>query len=160
MADLRLIYWDADIFLSYINEYPDRLPTIDAILEEISKRDKDKIVTSYITKVEVAWASVEYENRLLSEDEEKRIDVLWNDSSVVEFVDFNDRIALLARDFMRRGMQGGGKRLRTNDAIHLASAVWVGALEINTYNLKDFKYFQDLVEIPIREPFIEQPKLF
>lgn len=160
MADPQLIYWDTNVFLDYINKNPARLPTIEAILDEMTKRDKDKIVTSTLTKVEVAWSAIERLERYLRIDEEERIDDLWNDSSVVEFIEFNDAIALLARDFMRKGMESGGKRLKTNDAIHLASAIWVGALELNTYDLSDFEYFQRFVDIQICVPHTDQLKLF
>lgn len=160
MRDERLLYWDTDVFLSYINEIPDRLPTIEAILEEIkNSKGSARIVTSAITKVEVAWAAHEKWNRALSEAEEKKIDSLWNDVSVIEVIEFNDEIALTARSLMRQGMMNGWK-LRTFDAIQIASAEWVGATEINTYNLRDFKKYESVIGIPIRNPFTDQPKLF
>jgi len=93
------------------------------------------------------------------QDEIDRIDALLGNQSVVRLMDFNDTIALIAGDFMRKGMESSGKRLRTNDAIHLASAIWVKAKELNTYNLNDHTNFEQFVGFPIREPFIQQPKL-
>ncbi len=160
MPEIRLLYWDADVFLSYINGNPTRMPTLEAILQSIGDNDYEKIVTSTISKVEVAWAAIEQLSRSLNPEEETRIDNLWDDSSVVELVDFNDDIALKARELMRKGMEVGGKKLRTNDAIHLASAIWVNATEFNTYNEKHFKFFKGLVHIQIREPYTEQIRMF
>ena len=159
MAEVNRIYWDADVFLSLINDYPDRAPIIEAILDGVRLKKNVKIVTSVISRVEVAWAAIEQTERALSDDEEKGIDLLLGNQAVVNLVDFNDTIALRARQFMREGMERGGKKLRTNDAIHLASADWVAALELNTYNLKDYEFFQPLVSFPIREPMADQPRL-
>ena len=159
MSERILLYWDADVFISYLNEQPDRMPILEAILDEVEKSKQDKIVTSAVTKVEVAWVSHERLNRVLAPEEEERIDSLWNDSSVLEIIEFNDEIALIARSLMREGMVNGWK-LRTFDAIQLASAEWAQATEINTYNLSDFKKFETIIGIPIRNPYAHQPKLF
>jgi predicted nucleic acid-binding protein len=153
-----LLYWDTAVFLSYLNELPDRITTLEAILDSISKDKQKLIVTSMISKVEVAWVAHEKLNRILDVDEENRIDSLWNDSSVVDFIEFHDDIALIARDIMRTGMMRGWK-LRTNDAIHLASAQWAQCYEINTYDGKWDKYGDIIGGIKIREPFTESPKL-
>jgi len=159
MSARRLLYWDTDVFLSYLNGEPQRLPILEAILDEIEKNKQDKIVTSVITKVEISWVAHEKLNRVLDPTEEERIDSLWNDSAIVEVMEFNDEIALIARSLMREGMINGWK-LRTFDAIQIASAEWVQATELNTYNLTDFKKFESLIGIPIRNPYTVQPKLF
>ena len=159
MREPRFLYWDANVFLSYLEDDPDRIPTLEAILEAVETSDTDRIVTSVISKVEVAWVAHEKLSRALNSDEEKRIDDMWNNANVVEMVDFDDEIALMARKLMREGMSRGWK-LKTNDAIHLASAQWVGAVELQTYDLKDFERFSDLIGIQIREPHTLQPKLF
>ncbi|MFC1928125.1 type II toxin-antitoxin system VapC family toxin [Chloroflexota bacterium] len=158
MAESRFLYWDTDVFLSYLNEHPDRISTLQAILDNISKDKQHLIVTSTISKVEVAWVAHEKLNRTLNPDEESRIDTLWNDLSVVDFVEFHDDIAIMARDIMRTGMIKGWK-LKTNDAIHLASAQWVQCYEVNTYDDKWEKY-KEIVGIDIKEPSVIQPTLF
>ena len=157
MPDNSLLYWDANIFLSYINNEADKIPTIEAILDNVSQNNKSKIVTSVLSKVEVAWAATEKNNRALDADQESRIDALWNDSSVVELVDFNDEITHIARSLLRRAMARGWK-LKTNDAIHLATAEWVGASEMNTYDDRLFKYYE-LIGLNVKAPIAEQPKL-
>jgi predicted nucleic acid-binding protein len=121
MPEPRFIYWDANVFLSYLNDDPERVPVLEAILEAIESSKTDRIVTSVLSKVEVAWIAHEKLNRVLDREEEARIDEMWNNPDIVELVDFSDEIALKARKFMWEGM-GMGWKLRTNDAIHLASA--------------------------------------
>jgi predicted nucleic acid-binding protein len=159
VSNLTKIYWDADVIISYVNDNPERIPILEAILEATSKDDSKTIVTSTISKVEVCWTAIEKNNRALSDVEVRKIDDLFEDYSVMTAVEFNDEIALLARKLMRDGMSRGGKKLATNDAIHLASAEWAGAQELNTYNLKHYRYFENLTNLVIREPKANQPKL-
>lgn len=159
MSIRKLLYWDTDVFLAYLNKENDRLPTIEAIFEEIGKIKEDKIITSVITEVEVAYIAQEKLNRILLQDEEERIDSLWGDISVIEIVEFNDEIAFIARRLIREGIVKGW-RLRTFDAIQLATAKWAQATELNTYNLGDFKKYEEIIGIQIRTPYTEQPKLF
>jgi predicted nucleic acid-binding protein len=159
MPEPHFIYWDANVFLSYLNDDPERFPILEAILEAIESSKNDRIVTSVVSKVEVAWVAQEKLNRALSREEEARIDAMWNNPDVIEMVDFNDEIAVMARKAMREGMARGWK-LRTNDAIHLASAQWVAASELQTYDMKDFAKFSELLGLVICEPHVIQPKLF
>ena len=157
MSSNSLLYWDSDVFLAYLNMDTNRLPIIEAIFEEVEKSN-NKIITSVITKVEVAWVAHEKLQRILNQDEEERIESLWSDSSVIEIVEFNDEIAINARKLMRQGMLLGWK-LRTFDAIQLATGQWAQAKEINTYNLDDFKKYEEIIGITIRNPYSNQPKL-
>lgn len=59
MLEPELIYWDASVFISYINNEPHRVNVLEAILEEIEKNNYRKIVTSVISKVEVIWTGQE-----------------------------------------------------------------------------------------------------
>lgn len=158
MPTNRLYYWDSNVFLYYLNDDPERVPTLEAILDAISKDDKTTIVTSVISKVEIAWVASEKENRALDDAQEARIDAFWNDSSVVEFIDFNEEITFIARSLKRRAMARGWS-LKTYDAIHLASAEWVQAAEMNTYDEQLFKY-SELIGIDVKIPIAAQPKLF
>lgn len=159
MLEPRFIYWDANVFLSYLNNDAERVPTLEAILDTVESSRSDRIVTSVISKVEVTWVAHEKLNRVLSREEEKRIDDMWNNTEVIDLIDFNDEIALMARKLMREGMVRGWK-LRTNDAIHLASAQWVGAVELQTYDKDDLPRFGELFGITICKPHTIQPKLF
>lgn len=50
MPEPRFIYWDANVFISYLNNDPNRLPVLEAILEVIESSKNDRIVTSAISK--------------------------------------------------------------------------------------------------------------
>jgi len=158
MPELQYIYWDACVILSFLNNEKDRAQIIEGILAKIKTNNKEKIATSVLSKVEISWVAHEKLDRILNDEEEEKIDKLWNDFSVLEVVEFNDEIALIARNIMRQGMVVG-KKIRTNDAIHIATAKWIVAKEINTYNLSDFKKFEYIISIPIKEPSILQPRL-
>lgn len=41
----RRVYWDACVFLSFINGYPDRVPTIEALLDEAAKGDLELLTS-------------------------------------------------------------------------------------------------------------------
>jgi predicted nucleic acid-binding protein len=158
MPDASLIYWDANLFIHYWNANPDKIQILEAILEEMLNSKDDKVVTSAISKVEVAWAASERLNRALSEEEEAKIDNLWNDSSVLEIVEFNDEISHIARGILRQAMVRSWKP-KPRDAIHLASAEWVDAIEMHTYDKELFKY-SELIGLEVKEPTTLQPKLF
>ncbi len=156
----KLYYWDANVFLYYLNGDSEKMPVLDAILDGIADaNNKDRIVTSVLSKVEVAWVANERKSRSLSREEEARIDDLWNDSSVIELVDFNDEITHIARSLLRRSMSKGWDGLRTNDAIHLATAEWVGAIEMHTYDARLYKY-NELIGLDVKQPTTIQPRLF
>ena len=80
----EFIYWDSSVFLSYINAYPGRVSVLDAILDDIHRSNgPKKIVTSILAKIEVAASAQESSTRALSIETERKIDSLWNDSSVI-----------------------------------------------------------------------------
>jgi predicted nucleic acid-binding protein len=158
MANERHLYWDADVFLSHLNDLEGRAERIEAVLDMVRAEKDLIIVTSTITRVEVAWKAVEQQKRQLSDEELESIDDFVGNRAIVKLIEFNDTVALRARNFMRLAMQDG-RRLRPIDAIHLASASWVEAIELNTYNLQHFQHFAELVGFPIREPTPEQPRL-
>jgi len=159
MPEARFLYWDTNVFVAYLNNEAGRALIIESIFDEILKEKNFKITTSTITISEVAWVAQEKLKRTLLPQEEARIDGLWENSALIEFIDFNEEIAYQARTIMRNGMARGLSRLKPLDFIHLASAEWLGAIEINTYDNK-FASFTNLINIPIKEPHINQAKLF
>jgi predicted nucleic acid-binding protein len=155
---LRLLYWDSCVFLSYINADPGRIDTLDAILDEIYKSNGEmKIVTSILTKIEVAGAAIEYSTRILSSAVEQKIDALWNDESVIGLIELHDGIAMRARELMRQALTQGWS-LKPPDAIHLASAQWLGVEELHTYDDKLPRY-GTMIGCKICEPYITQLRL-
>lgn len=158
MSDGRRIYWDSCVFIHYINSDPDKILVLESILSEISNNGKDKIITSVLSKVEVCWAASEKNSRALSAEEESRIDKLWEDPSIIEIVDFNDEIAIAARGLLRNSMVLQLDKLKSKDAIHLATAQWVGATEIQVYD-SIWSRYQEELGITITEPHVDQLRL-
>lgn len=127
------IYWDANVFLSYINGSPaERLPVLDALLDSASAGEIE-IVTSAISIAEVAFARIEQTKRALDPDVEAAIDSLWSDRRTVKLADVHELIAREARTVMRSAVARGWS-LKPLDAIHLASARRLGVAQFHTYD--------------------------
>lgn len=153
-----LCYWDSCVFLALINEEQDRLPYIRACLDEAQAEDR-RIITSTFTITEVAFAAQERSDRALDSVTLERIDKLWKPiSSPVRLADYHIGIGETARDLMRSGVEQGW-RLRPRDAIHLATAVYEKAQELNTYNISDFKRWEAILGMTVQEPNPFNPQL-
>ena len=155
------IYWDANTFLSYVNEHPDRMPTLEALLESSAGSDI-KIYTSALSQVEVAFAAAEQKRRLLDPQEEQKIDRLWSDPDAIEVVEFHSAIGQQGRALMRDAITRGWS-LKPLDAVHLATAEWLSSAgfrvaEFHTYDRGLDKY-GPLVGFRICEPYIGQPRM-
>lgn len=110
------IYWDACIFIHYIEGTERWMPTLDAILEEVSERKTIEIYTSTVSITEVAFAQAERVGRALDPTTEAAIGALWADREVIRLVEFNEVIARGARDLLRQAVSGN-RRLKPMDAI-------------------------------------------
>ena len=155
------IYWDANTFLSYINEHPERLLTLETLLDT-SADGQITIYTSALSQVEVAFAASELQQRALDQEQERRIDALWSDSSTVEIVEYHDGIGGQARALMREAAVSG-RSLKPLDAIHLATAQWLLIIgfpisEFHTYDRRLWRFGQS-VQFNICEPYIVQPRM-
>lgn len=158
----RIIYWDSCVFLSHINGMPDRIQTINDILDEIRNDSNSIILTSSESMVEVAHAIDEKTQHCLDPNVEAAIDAMWEDSSIVKMIDNGLYIAKIARNFIRDAIPSGWV-LKSKDAIHLASAWWhnknVSEVEdFQTYDKKLFKY-QLMIGIHIGHPYVLQHRL-
>src|SRR5215211_1607481 len=151
------IYWDSNVFLSYVNGVPDRLPDIDALFLEAEK-DTIELLTSALTIVEVAFGQAERDQRALDPAIEEKIDKLWLPSSGVKLVEFHRLIAQDARSFMRKALLNGWN-LKPYDAVHLSTAKRIGADEFHTYDEKLDKY-EPHVGCKVRRPLPPQTSLF
>ena len=153
----QLIYWDSCVVLAYMNDEPARVPIIEGILTEVSRSNGAvKLTTSMVAKVEVAYVALEKNQRSLDSDVEQRIDDFWNDDSVIELVELHDEITRTARTLMRQSMASRHKTMKPLDAIHLATAIYIGAKEFQTYNVKDFIQFSDRSGPMVCEPHVDQ----
>ena len=157
----EILYWDSCAFLSYVNALPDRIPTLEALLES-SATGEIELYTSTISHVEVAFAASEQLRGALDREMERRIDSLWADPTVVVSVEYHGRIGEIAKDMMRGAITTGWS-LKPLDAIHLATAQWLSSVgvdvsEFHTYDHGLFKY-TPIVGFSICEPHTPQPRM-
>ncbi len=149
------LYWDACCFLHYINETPEHLPLLERLLTGASDSGgKLIVVTSMISKVEVAFAAQEQLQGALNDQQERRIDKLWRDYTAVIVAEFYEQIALEARDLVRQAaVQKPKLSLQAADAIHLATAKRLQVKEFQTYEDKLLNpIYERLTGLTIREP--------
>ncbi len=159
----EIVYWDADAFLSYINEHPDRVAILERLLSLSATSDSSiTIYTSTLSHVEVAFAASEQNNQALDREQERRIGDLWNDPNAVVSVEVHQDIIVRARSLIRASITRGWS-LKPADAIHLATAQWLSHTgtaisEFHTYDNRLSK-FSEIVEFEIIEPYTNQPSL-
>lgn len=155
----ELIYCDSDVFLAYLDAKDKRRSLVVDVFEEVAaSNSKKKIVTSTFSRVEVAFIQAEKDRRILDDNVEKIIDGLWNDESLIGFIELSDQVATEARQLIRRSMASGVK-IKPGDATHLASALSVKASYLFTFNIDDFKFFFETEGLKICEPFVSSPRL-
>lgn len=149
-------YWDACVFLSYINGVSDRLPVLDDFLSRARKAEFE-IVTSTWSITEVAFAETERDNSALDPAIEAQIDRLWADRRAIKLIEVHEIIQRKARGLMREAIARGWS-LKPGDATHLASAINTGAKRFLTYD-GDLKKFAELIDMPVEEPMLDQAVL-
>ena len=161
--DGKIVYWDACVFLSYINGMVDRMPILDAILENSANDDGGiKIYATALARVEVAFGAAEKEGKALDPEVERQIDDLWADPEAIVTVDYHDGIGAMARQLIRQSLTKGWS-LKPVDAIHLATARWLEEVtgrevEFHTYS-KDLPRFAALTGYRICQPYVAQQRL-
>ncbi|MEJ7787527.1 MAG: PIN domain-containing protein [Solirubrobacteraceae bacterium] len=111
-----------------------------------------------MTQVEVAFAASEKEAGELDDEIETAIDELWLPGSPVKVVELHAAVAHQARALMRSELAAGRSGLSASDAIHLATAVTMGADDCHTYDQRLARHAAG-VPFPVREPFTPQGQL-
>jgi len=147
-------YWDACVFLSFVEGRSDRVPTIESLLSDC-ENGKIEIWSSHLSIAEVAFAKAEKDNKALDPAIEKVIDNLWHPDSPIKLVEVSHLACIIARNFLREAMhkQIG---LRSADALHLATAKMIGGVDqFHTYDIK-LRKCQPLVTFQVGEPVAEQ----
>jgi len=150
------VYWDANVFLSFIEAIPERLAEIESILDAARRRELE-IVTSMVTIVEVAFGAQEQAGGALSEEVDERIAALWMPGSPVVPIDFHELIAEEARALVRRG-RVEARGIKPMDAIHLASARRGDVVDFHTYDER-LQRWSGHLGFPVRAPIARSPRL-
>ena len=161
MTSRPKVYWDACVFVSHLdNRDKSRSDAIRSFIESIMDGRSRPIFTSTLSKVEVAYLAEEKDRGTLDPAVLAKIDSLWGDFQTVRIVEIHDYIADKARGFLRQAMRDRVK-LRPNDAVHLATASYVGADEFHTYDKFDGNAsgVEKIVGLKICEPYVLEPRL-
>ncbi|HEY7088817.1 MAG TPA: type II toxin-antitoxin system VapC family toxin [Tepidisphaeraceae bacterium] len=147
------LYWDACVFLSFIEDHPGRAPVIESLLEDC-EQGKFEIWTSHMSIVEVAFAKTEKDGKALDAEVEKEIDSLWHPSSPIKLVEVSELICTGARTLVREGIEKQHS-VRSADAVHLATAQLVDVDEFCTYDQR-LLGANKLVTFKLCEPSVSQ----
>lgn len=153
-APVKRVYWDSNVFLSAINASKDRLPVIEAILDDCDHGDVE-IYTSVLSITEVAFADSEKTERRLSPETQARIDKLWMPPSPIRVEEMSHPVANEARNLMRQAIVEGWT-LKPPDAIHLASAKRRLVHEFHTYDVRRLSKFASITRYAIIEPRVDR----
>lgn len=151
------VYWDACVFLDYLNETPERIDVIDELLA-MSKAGNIQIYTATVSIVEVAFASVE-RGQPLDAAAEGRIDSFWADRDAIQLIDVHTLIEREARALIRVGLPTGWTGLGAMDAIHLAAAKSLNLPEFHTYDVARLQRYEAITGMRIIEPYLAQQRL-
>lgn len=151
-------YWDAAVFLSYINQLADRVPDIDALLDAAQKGEV-QILTSTLSIVEVAFGAQEqFNDQEVAAEVEDDIEKLWLSPSPIKMVEFSPIVARDARSLIRTA-RGQGWGLKPADAIHLATAQQLKVQKFHTYEKSKLDKYGPLCGFDVEEPRATQPQL-
>lgn len=131
--DPRRVYWDTCVVLSFLNDVPERMPTIEELFKQ-ARAEEIELLTSSVSRVEVAFIQSEKDSGTLDSEAEAAIVAFWAPGSPIKTVEFYDLIADDARALVRRGIEQGWGNLKPMDAIHLATAQRMKVSEMHSYD--------------------------
>ncbi|MFN8589902.1 MAG: PIN domain-containing protein [Thermomicrobiales bacterium] len=152
----RLLYWDACVFLHWLEGTPAWQPILDGVLDTVKDTPNLFIVTSTVTIVEVAYAKQEKSAKRLDPTLLTAMDEMWSDEAVVRLVEFDRLIARDARYLMRRSVEIP-RKLTPLDAVHLATAQRLRVAECQTMD-EPMKNWKDL-GFQVVDPWVAKPRL-
>ena len=127
------VYLDSCVFLAFFQNEPDRADDVAELFEKALQKEV-KLYTSVLSLTEVAFLEQERAKNLLDPLVEQRIADTFNEEGLVTLIENTKLVATDARKLVRKTMVDQGKTLKPPDAIHLASALRVGASVLHTYD--------------------------
>jgi predicted nucleic acid-binding protein len=136
MPSAPRVYWDACVFLSYINNEKGRVQNLEALLDRAEKGEIE-IVTSTVSIAEVAFAAAEQVGHILDASVEQQIAKLWGPP--IKLVEFHAAIGARAAALSRTALTNGWS-LKPLDAVHLSTAEQMAVGEFHTYDSGLVKY--------------------
>lgn len=155
----RSLYWDANVFLAYINsDSKERTSIIETLLEDAENK-RVEIITSIVSVVEVSFGATEQRGKPLDAEVERNIARLFApESSPVTVVELHRHIAEKAKRLVRSAREQGFS-LKPMDAIHPSTAQQQGSTEFHTYDLDQLAKFAKDTSLVICEPYVTQQRL-
>ena len=159
----RIVYWDANVFLAYVNAATDRMQVLDTLLDDsIAEQGTVRVYTAELSRVEVAFGASEQQHHKLDPQVEQTIDNLWRSPGPVTLVEHHGKISQVAKNLIRSAITRGWS-LKPFDAIHLATAQWLSIVdleveEFQTYD-KTLQKYEPLVGFKVIEPYVREPRM-
>ena len=145
------IYVDSCVHVSYLNGNFARTPHIEALYRQ-ARAGEVTLYTSTVALTEVSYILGQLTADNSGEIQDRRIDRILRNGRLVKLVNFNQAIAVAARQLVResaerRRRQGRmmERALKPLDAIHLASAQ---AMKVHTFLAYDTVYRSLRAEFP------------
>lgn len=155
---MRRIYFDANVFLAFVSDEPDRAATVEELLRQ-AKAKSVAVLTSTVSIAEVAYGGEEKLQQVLDVAVEARIDALWAPGGPVTLVEASRNVLTTARGLIRTNLAGGHGRLTPLDAVHLSTALVERADEVATYETNRHARWSDLIGLAVSEPALSQAPL-
>lgn len=139
-----LHYWDANVFTAFIENEAGRADVVAELLTAC-RDGRLTIFTSHVTLTEVAFAAIEKKDSKLSDEEESRINALWEHPSKIQLVEVSELVARQARALIRDGLEEKPHQwiLKPIDAFQLASAM---RIVVDDRRISHFSTYDDKLE--------------
>lgn len=156
MPEQRRLYFDASVYLAFLNNEPDRASVVESLLEE-AEQGSVRIFSSTVSLTEVVYLRSLGES-LNHAEIDAQIDKLLQNPSITTLIQLTAEIGVMAREFVR-SQPARDSALQVRDAIHLATAAQANVDYFCVYDA-DFHPFREHVDFEIGEPSISSPRMF
>lgn len=155
------LYWDASVFIAWLQNEPNRADKIKQHLDEFPQ-DGLMLVASAVSIVEVAFTAQERVSEAnISPQNVALIEGVWQDPRIL-LVEASAPILRSARNLIR-SFKANHVKLTPLDAIHLATALWVDKYihpieAVETFDRRWIDH-QALIGLRVQEPHPNQYRL-